>query len=217
MPALLQGLSDSASQAHGQFFAGLNPLDWAIVVVLAFSALTAFMRGLTRSLISVAGVVLGIVLGAWYSPALAGTLVRWIHQPAFAEIAAFLLILVLCYAAAVVTGRLLRDAIKAVGLGFADRLGGAAFGLLRAVLLLSAAMLPAAPFLPLLPFTKDSVLLPYLRSAAHGVSFVLPQDFGDRLASGALFHSPAPAGPAVSPGPAHNRSERDRSAQGETP
>ena len=193
--SFLQPLTDTAGQAHGQFFAGLNPLDWAIVVIVAFSALTAFMRGLIRSLISIAGVVLGLMLGAWYAPTLAQTLVRWIPQPAFAEIAAFLLVLVACYAAAVVTGRLLRGACEAIGLGFADRLGGAAFGILRAVLLLSAALLPLTPFLPLVPFTRDSVLLPYLRSAAHGVSFVLPQDFGDRLASGALTHLPASAAP----------------------
>ena len=79
--ALSQTIADAAGQAHGQFFAGLNPLDWAIVVLLAISAFTAFMRGLIRSLISIAGVVLGILLGAWYAPALAGMLLRWIPQP----------------------------------------------------------------------------------------------------------------------------------------
>ena len=215
--ALSQTIADSAGQVHGQLFAGLNPLDWVIVVLLAISAFTAFMRGLIRSLISIAGVVLGILLGAWYAPTLAGMLLRWIPQPTFAEIAAFLLILAGCYLLAMITGWLLRNACEAVGLGFADRLGGAAFGILRAVLLLAALILPLSPFLRMLPFARNSVLLPYLRSAAHGVSFVLPRDFADRLTSGTLTQFPAFAGQPDSPKHRTTRNKRDDTAQGDEP
>ncbi len=215
--SLAQTITDATGHAQAQFFAGLNPLDWAIAAVLGVSALSAFMRGLIRSLFSIAGVALGILLGAWYAPMLAGVLVRWIPRPLFAEIAAFLLILAGCYAAAMLTGHLLRSACQALGLGFADRLGGAAFGILRAVLLLAALLLPLSPFLPMLPLARNSILLPYLRTAAHGVSFVLPQDFGDRLASGTLAQFPAPTEPSDQAKRGPRRRERDATAQGDEP
>lgn len=201
---------------HSELLAGLNPLDWVLVLLVASSTFLALLRGLIRSLISLAGIVLGILLAAWYAPMLAVRLLRWIPQPAFAEIAAFLAIVAGAYLVAALLGRVLRGACQAVGLGLLDRLGGAAFGFARAVLLLAALLVPAAPFLPLLPFARDSVLLPYLRTAAHGVSFVVPQDFGDRLAAGArLLHAPASAGAARSPGRAHRRIQTDAPVEGE--
>ncbi len=176
--------------AHPQTFAGLNPLDWALMVLLAFSALTAFMRGLIRSVVSLVGVVLGIVLAAWYTPALGMWLVRWVHGILLADAVAFVSILAATYAAANLLGRVLRGASQAVGLGIFDRLGGAAFGVARAVVVLAALLLPLQPFLSGLPFTRNSVLLPYLRSAAVGVSFVVPQDFGNRLAAEVRRMSP---------------------------
>ena len=167
---------------------GLNALDWALVVLVGVSTVMAFVRGLIRSLVSTFGVLLGIVLAAWYAPALADVLSRWIPQPAPSEISAFLVILVTTYLTAALLGRVLHGAAKAVGLGFFDRLGGAAFGFARAVLVLAAVFIPAGPFLGILPFARDSVLLPYLQTAAHGVSFVMPQDFGRRLLAGTRRH-----------------------------
>ncbi len=169
--------------AHPQSFAGLGPVDWALLLLLAFSAITAFMRGLIRSVVSLVGVVLGIVLAAWYTSALGMWLARWIHGILLAEVVAFVSILAATYVVANLLGRVLRGASQAVGLGIFDRLGGAAFGVVRAVVVLAAVLLPLQPFLPRLPYTRNSVLLPYLRSAAVGVSFVVPQDFGNRLAA----------------------------------
>ncbi|WP_419806491.1 CvpA family protein [Terriglobus sp.] len=175
-------------QTASATFGGLNALDWALVVLLGVSTAMAFLRGLIRSLVSAFGVLLGIVLAAWYAPALAGGLSRWIPQPALSEISAFLLILVATYLTAALLGRVLRGAAHAVGLGFFDRLGGAAFGFARAVLVLAAVLIPAGPFLGMVPFARDSILLPYLQTAAHGVSFVMPQDFGIRLLAGTRHH-----------------------------
>lgn len=165
--------------------AGLNALDWALVLVVAASTFMAFLRGLIQSLISAFGVLLGIVLAAWYAPVVAVTLGRWIPQPTLATVAAYLLVITGTYAAAVLLGKVLRSAASVVGLGLFDRIGGAAFGFGRAVLVLAAVLIPATPFLGYIPFARNSVLLPYLQTAAHGVSFVMPQDFGSRLLAGA--------------------------------
>ncbi len=182
--------------------AGLNALDWALVLLLAFSAATGFMRGLIRSVVSLVGLGLGIVLAAWYAPAAAVWLGRWVRQGQWAqqamlaEVVAFAGTVAAVYVLASLVGRVLRSASHAVGLGFFDRLGGALFGAVRTVLVLAAVLLPLRSFLPMIPFTRESTLLPYLRSAAVGVSFVVPQDFGNRLASEVGQSLPWTAAPA---------------------
>ena len=163
---------------------GLNPLDWAIGMVVAVSVVSAFMRGLIRSVLSLAGLVLSVVLAAYNAAALARVLVRWIAPFAVAEIAAFVSIVLLTFAALSLLGHFMRRAAEAVGLGFFDRLAGAVFGAVRAVVLLSALALPLAALTPRFTWMRDSVLLPYLLRAAHGVSFVLPRDFEQRIAAG---------------------------------
>ena len=206
----------SPAEVHSAMFAGLNPLDWVLVLLVASSTFMACIRGLIRSLISLVGVVLGILLAAWYAPALALRLARWIAEPAVAEVVAFAAILFGCFVAAALIGRLLRGAAKAVGLGMVDRLGGAAFGFVRAVLVLAAMLVFAAPFLPMVPFARDSAILPYLRTAAHGVSFVVPQDFEDRLAAGARSrHLWAPARAPHRGGAAHRTNQSEAPPEGE--
>jgi membrane protein required for colicin V production len=177
----------------------LNPLDWCIALVVAVSTVMAFMRGLIRSLVSLAGILAGVLLAFWYCHSLAGWLHRWITQSAAAEVVAFALILIGVIVLAALIGRLLRGACSAVGLGFLDRLGGACFGFGRAVLLLAALLLPVAPILQTVPAAQTSVLLPYLLPAAHGISFVVPHDFGRRLSSTGWLHHASTAADGWTP------------------
>ncbi|MGI4854434.1 MAG: CvpA family protein [Janthinobacterium lividum] len=172
----MQGLLHSTEVA----LSGMNPLDWIFAITLAVSTVTAFMRGLILSVVSVAGLVFGIFAAAFYSPRIVPYLLRWVGTAALARVAAFLLILLCVYLLAALIGRLLRGAFSAVGLGFLDRLGGAVFGFARGVLLLAALLLPFAPFLQQLKVTKTSLLMPYLLPAAHGISFVLPRNLAHR-------------------------------------
>ncbi len=179
--------------------AGLNALDWALIAIVGVSTLTAFLRGLVRSVIALLGVVLGILLAAWYAPDFAAVLHVWIPPPVLAAASAFLLILAGTYLIAALLGRVLGGAAKAVGLGFLDRIGGALFGFGRAVLFLAAVLVPFKTFFTRIPMSRDSTLLPYLQTASHGVSFVMPQDFGKRLLAGAGSRtaSPVPRSNAV--------------------
>lgn len=160
---------------------GMNPLDWVCAITLAISTVTAFMRGLILSLISLAGLLAGVLLAAFYSARVSPYLLRWVGSAAFARIAAFVLILASTYLASALLGRLLRGAFSAVGLGFLDRLAGAAFGFARGVLLLAAVLLPLTPYLQQFTVARSSLLLPYLLPAAHGISFVVPRHLAEHL------------------------------------
>ncbi len=192
MPSLLHG-------AHAGL-SGMNPLDWVIALILVLSTVAAFLRGLIRSLVSLAGLLLGVLVAFWYAPKAAASMARWIEPHALAEILSFVLLLAAVYVAAALLGRLLRGACSAVGLGFLDRLAGGAFGFARGVLLLAAMLLPLAPYLAHGNEAQGSILLPYLLPAAHGISFVVPRDFGNRISGGQWWdHARTAAGEFVQP------------------
>src|SRR2546430_12835870 len=110
---------------------GMNWFDYLLLAILIYSTIEAFVTGLMREFFSVGGLVAGLLLAAWNYQRLAAVLGGMITNKAAAEVTAFLLIAIGVMFASAFAGRLLSSTAKAVGLGFFDRLGGAAFGVLR--------------------------------------------------------------------------------------
>jgi len=164
----------------------LNVLDWIFLFLLALSAVMGFLRGLVRSLCSLAGIVIGIVLAGWYAQQLSVPLARWITPPLAAQVVAFLTIALGTMLLFALAGRIIRSTMRVVGLGFVDRCAGALFGLLRGYLVVAAALLPLAGYLPQTELAKRSFLLPSFLEGAHEISFVLPRNFMDRIAGSLL-------------------------------
>jgi membrane protein required for colicin V production len=109
----------------------MNWLDYVLIVILAFSALSSLRRGLTRELIGIAAALAAIVLGMWFYGT-AGALVRpHVGSDRVANFVGFLLIFGGVILAGALAGAIVRRFVKAVGLSFFDKLLGAAFGLLR--------------------------------------------------------------------------------------
>ena len=167
-----------------------NAFDWLLVVILVLSTLLAFLRGIIRALFSFVGFIVGLLVASWNFPAVAAQLGRWISSTELAEILAFILILSLVVVAFHIAAAILQRTIRAVGLGFVDRLLGALFGFFRGCILGVAAMMAFAAFLPQSPWIKHSVLAPYFLTGAHAVSFVVPGRFQARITEGAtrLLH-----------------------------
>ena len=162
----------------------MNPLDWLLAAVLAYSVVRAVMRGLVREAFALFGLVAGFLLACWNYPALALRLGNLIRQRSLADLAAFTLILVAAVIVSALLGKLLSRTASAVGLGFLDRLGGALFGLARGALFGLALLLALTAFLPAAPWVQTSSLAPYFLRANHAVSFVMPHALRQRLADG---------------------------------
>ena len=115
----------------------MNGLDIVILVGLVVPAFIGLRRGLIKSALSLAGLIIGVVLaGNLYQPI--SKLFAFIHNEDVAHIVAFILILVLVMALAVVLARLLKFAARTVMLGWVDNVGGAAFGFLLGAILWGA-------------------------------------------------------------------------------
>ena len=163
----------------------MNLFDWFLIIVLALSTISAFVRGLLLELFSLGGLIVGILLASWNYHNFAPLLSRLITNPAAANVVAFLLIAVGVMVLCTVAGKVLNSTANAIGLGFFNRLLGAVFGFARGCLIGVAIMMAAAAFLPPAPWMTNSYLAPYFLAGAHAVSFVVPHDLQQLIRDGA--------------------------------
>lgn len=158
--------------------------DWVIVVILAISAWSAFRQGFFVSLFSLGGLVLGLLLASWHYQQLMPTVSRFIHSEAAAEAVSFLLVALLVMVICGIAGRLLKALFHTIGLGWADRVLGAAFGLIRGVVLVTLGVMALAAFLPHISWLDESRLAHYFLNAAHETAAVTPADLEGRIRAG---------------------------------
>ncbi len=115
----------------------MNWVDIIIIVYLALSVLTGFMEGLIRTVLSIIGLIVGIILAAHFYIQL-GNILTFISNKNVANIVAFVIILVAVMIIAAIIGLILRSIVKNIMLGWVDKLGGAVIGFILGVLSISA-------------------------------------------------------------------------------
>ena len=159
--------------------------DWVIIAVIAVSVLVAAAQGFFFEMFSLAGVVFGYLLGAWEYWRLAPWFLKYVNSQAAANIAAFWTIFVFVCILAGVVGKITRWAVKEVGLRWADRLLGGAFGLVRGVVVVSITVLALATFYPDSGLMRGSQLGKYFLITARAASWVAPSDVRHMFHDGA--------------------------------
>jgi membrane protein required for colicin V production len=164
-----------------------TPFDWFLVLVIVVSTLSAFQKGFIRVLLSIVGLIVAVGVASWEYEVFAMWLHRWILSFEAAEVVAFLAVLILVTLAFAILANVLRQTVKAIGLGFVDRLLGAGVGLFRGLLLGVAAMMAVTAFVPDSGWIKNSQLAPYFLGSVHAVSFVVPEHFQQQISSGASY------------------------------
>jgi membrane protein required for colicin V production len=114
-------------------------LDWILLAVLLFSILLGAWRGLVYELLSVLGWVASFFVAQWAAPRVVGLLPLQSASEPVRYAAAFLLVFIAAVFAAGLLAFLLKKLVQAIGLRPVDRTFGAAFGLVRGLILLLAA------------------------------------------------------------------------------
>jgi membrane protein required for colicin V production len=163
----------------------LVAIDWAIIAVLGISILVAAAQGFFYEVFSLAGVVFGYILAAWEYWRLAPWYLQYVKSQAAANVAGFITIFVFVAVLAGIAGKITRWAMKEVGLRWADRLLGAAFGLVRGVVVVSVGVLALATFYPDSGLFKGSELGRYFLVTARAASWVAPSDIRHMFHDGA--------------------------------
>ena len=165
----------------------MDLFDWFLLALLAYSTMTAFLRGIILELFSLGGLIAGILLASWNYNHIAVFLERLITTPATAQILAFLLIVIGVMVLSILLGKALNRTAHAIGLGFFDRVLGAVFGFARGCLFGVAILMAVAAFRPHSAWVENSRLSPYFLAGVHAVSFVVPHGLQQQILDGAAL------------------------------
>jgi len=117
----------------------MNWLDIAIIVALAVSVFSGLKTGIIRSVLSLVGLVAGVILAGRFYTALAPRL-TFIQQESIARIVAFAIILIGVMIIAGILASVLKSVVSAIMLGWVDHVVGAVFGLVMGMLFVGAAL-----------------------------------------------------------------------------
>jgi membrane protein required for colicin V production len=162
----------------------MNLADLLILVVLAVSVVSAFVKGFFVEIFSLVGLILGLFFAAANYGAFAPWVRLVVHNHQVADLIAFLVIALLVMLLAGLAGRLLRRLLRGFGLGIVDRLLGAVFGLVKGCVVVTLVLMGIVAFLPRQAWLDNSRLAPVFLTAAHGGSHVVPFDLGERIRQG---------------------------------
>ena len=160
----------------------VSAVDWSLLGVLAFSLLLGAWRGLVYEVLSVLGWAVSFYAAQWFAPQVAILLPFQSASDPVRYAAAFVLVFIAAVFAAGLLASLLKKLVEAIGLRPVDRTMGAAFGLLRGVILLLAATvvidMTALKSSSLWQESKGAALL---TAALKGLKPVLPEQFAKYL------------------------------------
>lgn len=154
----------------------MNWLDIAILVVLVIATFTGLKTGIIKAVLSLAGLIFGVILaGRFYVPLAAN--LTFIPQENVAKIVAFVLILVGVMVIAGILASFLKWAVSIVMLGWVNRLGGAAFGLLMGATFCGALLAIWGKFLGIGDTIIESALARVLLDYFPIILTLLPEEF----------------------------------------
>ncbi len=116
-------------------------IDAVIVIIFLYFIITAFNAGFIRETIGMAAAVLGAVLAGLFYQDIADTLLSSIDNETTARVAGFLVIFLGVSVAGQVLAMLVHPAITVLQLGILDQLLGAAFGAVKAFIIIEVLLI----------------------------------------------------------------------------
>ena len=162
----------------------MNVLDYIIVAVVVLSTIAAMAQGFLREAFSLAGVVVGYIVAAWQYWRLAAWLTPYVKTEWVAGLAAFLIVFFAVAVLAGIIGRIARWGADTVGLRWADRLLGGAFGLVRGALVVMVVLMGITAFQPQAAWLSNSQFAPYFLVIGRGAMWLAPSAVRQQFRSG---------------------------------
>ncbi len=160
-------------------------LDYALIAVVGISALVGIWRGLVREVFALAGWIAAIAVAMLFAGEAAELIPSGFATPLVRTVIAFSVLFLVILMAVSIAGLLFTKAVRAVGLGLADRTLGGVFGFARgALILLVLALAAGLTALPKEPFWREAKLAPPLETAAIAVKPYLPPALADKVRYG---------------------------------
>jgi membrane protein required for colicin V production len=156
----------------------MNWLDWFVIAFLLISIVNGFREGFVRIGIGFAAMIIGFFVASWFGGMVAGSLLAYIHSRPIAGIVAFLIVFFGVLIVGALLAALITRLLKIVGLTWADRLMGGAFGVVRGFVVLVVITVGITAFIPksLPRAVEDSQLAPYVFQASRVLTAATPYE-----------------------------------------
>ena len=155
--------------------------DFGVFVVLVVSIAISLLHGLAREMISLGVWVGGFILATLFGGHVAGFLPQSLG-PLLSALVGFLIVFGVVLVVGWIAGLALSSAVRASGLGPADRALGSVFGLVRGlIIVLVVVLLAGLTPLPREPFWRDAALSGPFETAVLALRPYMPARLAQRV------------------------------------
>ncbi len=156
----------------------MNWLDYVLLFLVCASVLSGFAKGLTRVVVGLVALLLGVFCSLTYYRTAAVFFQDFGMSRSTADFAGFFAIFFGVLVLGGIIGAVVAKLLKAVGLGWMDRVAGAAIGLIRGVIIATVVITALMAFTPKPPpgSVKTSKLAPYLVGASEMIVSFAPAE-----------------------------------------
>jgi membrane protein required for colicin V production len=153
----------------------MNWLDIILLTIMVLTAIVGIFKGLVKQVIGLIAVIAGLLLACLYYEQTALIFEKLVKNQLLSNFLGFLLIFVVVLIAGAILGHLFTKAMKGP-LAFANRLFGAVFGFLKAVLICGILVFALVSFEIAKPAVETSVIAPACLGVTRAVINMIPQD-----------------------------------------
>jgi membrane protein required for colicin V production len=160
----------------------MNWLDYFLLAILLTSALLSARKGFSREIVGLAAALCALVLGMWFYGLAGSFLIPYVSSARVANLMGFLLVVFAVLLLGWMLGWILSRFLRTIGLSFFDRLLGAAFGLVRGLLIAIALLTAYMAFGPEIDSSTvsasvlNSRIAPYVLDASHAFVAMAPME-----------------------------------------
>jgi len=155
----------------------MNALDITICLIGGYCLVRGLFRGIVKEITSILGVFIAFYGAHSYYPVVSGWLSSLVSNTAYLAVISFFLLFVVILLTVGVVGVILKHVFKAASLGWADRVLGGTFAVIKAVLIVSVLLIALTAFLPEnSPLLRHSRLTPHVIATAETLVAAVPAD-----------------------------------------
>lgn len=161
----------------------MNLFDILVSIIFVFCLIRGIFRGLVKEVSSIIGVMAGYFAAYSYYPYIAKFLSQWISVVAYSKIIGFLVVFIGVFLLISILGVIIKYLMSIAFLGWADRVSGGVFGLIKGLLIVSVLFIVFTTFLSKnASIIKDSVLAPHLSHISTQLAKIMKQDMKQEFA-----------------------------------
>ena len=161
----------------------MNWLDAIILIAIIGFTVAAFRAGLIREVVTLVAVVVGVLIAGHYYDDLADDVLLFIKNDKAAKVIAFLSLFGSVALMGQLAALLMKQAVSILLLGWLDHLAGAAFGLLKGLVLVELFLMFFAtfPYLGLDDAIDGSGIAPLFLDNGPALLKLLPGEFNQAV------------------------------------